>query len=180
MNKPLVLSLILVGALGYFMGSYFGFSGSKSIADKKLLSNLEEIKKTFPQPADSNIISGQVEFVGDNFVRLSTPASNPFDEAPNLREVIVAKSTTIVRSESKPIEVIKKEQADYQKKILTWKPGSSTAEPVLPTNFIEKEISISDIKIGDRLVVEADSQIRMVKEFIALKITVQATVIPLN
>jgi hypothetical protein len=173
MNKPLVASLILVGALGYFAGSRYGGRNSVVTKDQKMQNSLEEVRKTFPQLPDSNSITGQVESVNDNVIKLSTPALNPFDESPSVRKVVVTKSTKIIKSESKSAETIKKEQADYQKNISVWKPGSSEPAPLPPANFVKKEIFISDIKNGDRLIVEAVDSIRMVEEFTATSIEVQ-------
>jgi len=176
MNKQIFAGIIIVvviaaGVIGYMIGT--SSIGGVLGGDASLRAKLEEVKKMFPTMPDSNFISGQVKSVSGNVIILNTPTSNPFDESPVIREITVTSATKIVKNENKSPETIQKEQEAYQKKMASFKPGSTDTLATPPMPFIEKEISVSDIKEGDQINVEAETQIRMVEKFEAVKITVQ-------
>ena len=177
MNKQQIIGIIIVVALvaggaGYMMGRGGGVPalGGLSSSDQ---AKFDAAKKMFPPPPDSNFIYGQAKSVSGNVITLNTPISNPFDESPTVRQVTVTSSTKIVKNENKSVATMQQEQQAYQKKISSWKPSSTDTPPTLPMPFTEKEISISDIKAGDQLSIEAVTQIRMLEKFDATKITVQ-------
>lgn len=175
MVSMLVVVALVAGFVGYMLGSgskggSLGLGGGLSTSDKE---KLEEVKKMFPQMPDSNYISGQVKSVSGKTITLNTPKSNPFDEAPTVRQVSVTSKTKIVRNENRSPEVVQKEQEAYQKKMASWKPGSSETPPTPPMYSVEKEISISDIKANDQISIEAATQVRMLEKFEAVKIIVQ-------
>jgi hypothetical protein len=87
--------------------------------------------------------------------------------------VTVTSATKIIRNENKSPATVQAEQKAYMDKMSTWKPGSTGTLPIPPTPFTEKNISISDIKVGDQLNVEAATPIRMLEKFTAVKINVQ-------
>lgn len=177
MDKQLITLIIVVaivaGSIGYVLGTSTTGGGIIGIGDSSLEAKLDEVKKMFPPTPDSNTVYGQVKSVEGEFIVLDTPPSNPFDESPKARQVTVTDATKIVRMENKDMETIQKEQEDFQKKISSWKPDTADSPPTPPVPFIEKEISLSDIKVGDQLNVEASTLIRMKAEFTATKILVQ-------
>jgi len=164
--------IVLAGGIGYMIGisSKSGVLGS---SDSALQAKLDEVKKMFPVMPDSNFVYGQVKSVSGNVITLNTPKTNPFDESPTVRQVTVTSATKIIRNENKSPATVQAEQKAYMDKMSTWKPGSTGTLPIPPTPFTEKNISISDIKVGDQLNVEAATKIRMLEKFTAVKINVQ-------
>ena len=179
MSKQVIAGVVIVvaivaGVIGYMIGA--SVSGGALVGgDAALRAKLEEVKKMFPPLPDSNFVFGQVKSVSGSVITLSTPTTNPFDESPKVREVTVTGSTKIVKNENKSPETMQKELEAYQKKMSAWKPGSTDTPPAPPEPFVEQEISLSDIKADDQISVEANSPIRMVEKFEAVKITLQMT-----
>ena len=184
MNKEQVSAVVIVVALvagyvGYMVGVSSKGGVSNSNSDSALQAKLDEVKKMFPPMPDSNFVYGQVKSVNGNVITLSTPPSNPFDESPATRQITVDSSTKIVKNENKSSEIIQGEQEAYQKKMSAWKPGSTDTPPTPPMPFIEKKVSVSEIKEGDQLSVEAATKIRMQEKFTAIKIVVQTSMAPI-
>lgn len=175
MNKPLIATILIIGFVGYILGARFGSKTTIIGGDATLQAKLEEVKKLFPAIPDSSFVEGKVKSVNGNEVTLDTPGRHPFDESPTTRKIQITSSTKIVKNEIKSSEVYKNDIDAYNKKLSTWKPGSSSLPPTPPTNFTEKEISVSEIKEGMEVSVEADSLIRMVESFEATKIVVQVS-----
>lgn len=183
MNKQKIVGMmigviVLAGGIGYMVGRGGGVPslGGLSTSDQ---AKLEAAKKMFPPMPDSNFVFGQVKSVSGKVITLSTPTNNPFDESPTERQVTVTSATKIVKNEFKSPETMQKEQEAYTKKMSSWKPGSTTeAPPTPPMPFVEKQVSISDIKVGDQINVEAANKIRFVEKFDATKISIQFSAAP--
>ncbi len=173
MNKPLIVTILIIGFVGYIIGAKYGnktmIGGLDSVSQEKL----EKVEKMFPPIPDSNFITGSVVSLDGQVITLNTPPANPLDESPQTRKVTVANNTKIIKREMKSPETIKKEQDVYQKKVSMQKPGSSDPLPISPEPFIEKELAIVDLMVGDHLNIEAATQIRMLEKFEAIKIIVE-------
>lgn len=165
-----VVVAVVAGLGGYLSAGRISVPGVAGGCDK-LQAKLDEVKKILPVPPDTNFVSGQVEAVNGNVITLKTQNVNPFDESPRVRQVTVTDATKIIKNESKQPDVFQKEQEAYQKKMSAWKPGSADTLPVPPVSYTEKEISLSDIKPGDQLNVEAANKVGMVANFEAMKVT---------
>lgn len=170
-SKKFLWTIVVVAILAGGVGYAFGSTGGGVLGGD--WAKLEEVKKMFPQMPDTNLISGQVKAVGDDTLTLSTPRTNPFDESPVSRQVVVTEDTKIIKNVNKSAAEMKKEQEAYQKKMSEWKPGGTSTPPTPPMPFVEETISLSDIKENDQISVEAATQIRMSEKFEAVKIMVQ-------
>jgi hypothetical protein len=137
-----VTALVVLVAV-CFVSYQVGYrSGASGTA--AIQAKLDEVKKFFPPlPEDSKLLSGYVESVSGDVITVKTTASDPFNGSSTFREVVVASTTKIIQSEPKPS-----------------RPNT------------EKEISVSDIKTGVPISVEAASSIKNAARFDAVKITI--------
>lgn len=159
--ETIIITALFAGALGYAAG----------ISNKKQNANLVQPRIPAAEMPDSNFLFGTVDGVNGSVITLNTPSG---DDAPQARQVTVTSGTKIIRFENKPAEIIKKEQAEYAKKMASYKPTSDTPPPPSPHLYVEKEVTISDINPGDKLSVEAKEMLRLKKEFNAVKISLQS------
>ncbi len=173
MNKPLIVTILIIGFVGYIIGAKYGnktmIGGLDSVSQEKL----EKVEKMFPPIPDSNFVTGSVVSLDGQVITLNTPPVNPLDESPQTRKVTVTDNTKIIKREMKSSETIKKEQDAYQKKVSTRKSGSADPLPISPEPFVEKELAVLDLMVGDHLNIEAATQIRMLEKFEAVKIIVE-------
>lgn len=162
----IALALVVGAAVGYF------------VAGSRYSAQLERAKKALPTTPFVNVISGKVKSVSGNVVTVTvSPSPNPFDEWPTTRQVVVTKSAKIVKQEQKDPKVFQTEFAQYQQEAQKGiKPG--TAPPTLPLPYVEKEISISDLKAGDTISVDAGKDVKTAASFDAVKITVTGIAAP--
>jgi hypothetical protein len=184
-QKIFVLALIVLSfALGYLLG----LGGSAQVLVDKyeseiatLQSQIERAKKFFPSSPEIRVLSGAIQEIKNNTIFLKSGASlNPFEELPEVREVIVTENTKIIRQKPKDSELLQKETADYQKAFEKAQKESSatTIFPTPPMPFTEEEIKIADLKVGDQITVEANENIKTKTSFEASRIIVQEMIGP--
>jgi len=137
-------------------------------------------------PATSNFeiknVSGQVIAVQGDAVILKIAPLEPLADS-NLDERIVKidAGTKIYALEQKDPAQYQSEMAEFNKKMQEQlknppKPDQAPSNIVLPEFFIKKEISLSDIKVGEKINVTAtDKDIKNTKQFSAAEITIQPT-----
>ena len=171
-NKNILIVGVVVGIIiGFVGGRYLSFGGalmgSGSVAE--LEAKIEKAKKLFPSMPDMRSVSGTIETIKENSLTIKTPPSmNPFEDLPEKREVIVTSATKIIRLVQKDPKVFQKEMEAIQKPM---KPGEPVQPP--PTPFIEKAISLKDLKVGDQVSAEAGENIKEKARFDATRIVVQ-------
>lgn len=189
MNKSLILIVLVIGlafVLGFGLGYWLGASGEDSKLQSQigeLQSQIEKAKQFFPSTPDLFSISGTVKEVkSDSVVIEAFPSSNPFEELPLMREVVVTEETVIVKQEPKDPKVFQAEQEEYQEALQEAQqavggPGAPPAAANLPPppNFFEEvELAIEDLAVGDQVSVEAGRNIKTETRFEAVRIVLQA------
>jgi len=172
----IVVALVVGGAVGYVTAGY-------QYSDK-----LEMAKTAFPSQPTMQIVSGTIQSISGNTITIQTPPSiNPFEDLPTVREVTVTSETKILKSEPKEPAVFQKEVEAYQKAMSASasKPGEQAPAaganlPIPPQPFTETELSISDLKTGDMITVDAGKDVKTATSFDAVKITLGGTVAALT
>lgn len=165
-NIRTVLALVACVALGY-VGASVQYS-----------DRLNRAQAAFPRQQAMMTVSGTIERIAGNTITLqSSPSANPFMDVPTVRDITVTNSTTIVKSEPKEPAVLKREidayQTALQKAYPTGPNSSCTAETTFlipPTPIAETAISLAGLKTGDFIIVDADKDVTILKNFEARKI----------
>jgi len=192
-NKFLILVIggVLGISIGFFIEYFFTQKAiSKLTKEKKEyeleiqkaekeIKRLEKIiKEVLPPPKEIFALGGEVRKVKANSLIIEVPQIHPLEKTPTQREVMVTKETKIVRVVPKSPEVYEKEMQQYHLKekelfekekrgvvIKSW--------PSPPTPFEEKEIELKEIKIGNKVSVIANEDIKFAKKFKAVKINLE-------
>lgn len=131
-----------------------------------------------PIPGGVRNLGGIVESVSDSGFTLKLSAADPFaSKGPSVRNVSVDERTVIERLLQKDNATIQKEQTAFMEKLKKAQEGGSASAdsaPLTPPEpFTREKISLSDIKAGDMVLVFADEDISIVKQFIAAKVSLQ-------
>lgn len=120
-------------------------------------------------------IDGQITGTKDNEIIFKIRPTDPFDD-PEL-DYRIAKFDDF----TKFYQLIRKDQSQYEKEIIEYDKkiqdqtkDSVTIQRVLPPEeFIKKEISFNNIKIGQQIIASSRDNISTAKEFVASEIIVQ-------
>lgn len=170
-SKIFSVSFLVVGLVA---GYLYGSSSVKS--EYEII--FEKVKSVLPAlPEEIKSLTGPVQEVGEDYLTIKTAGSgNPLEEWPEIRKVLITEKTQIIRVVSKELSVIKKEMADFQKES-TRLLASGKNLPPPPVSFEEKEINLSDIKVGEIVMVESSVNIKTSSEFEASSLRINS---PLN
>jgi len=164
----IVIALVIGLAGGYFWG---GAAVTASYAPK-----IAAVNALFPIPQNLTSLTGQVEGISGNTLTLKTASlsANPFvGNIPTVREVTVTDATAIAQLAPKDQATFQKETQDFQQQIKN--ATSALAGAAAPSPFASTTISLSDIKVGDAVVVTAGENILNAASFSAVSIDVQPT-----
>ena len=179
-NKSGALKIVAPVAtliIGVVVGFMFG-SGQSNPETVKLQAQIEAAKKIFPPIPEMRSISGKVLSVSGNTMTIESITSmNPFETLPKERVVTITSATKLVSLEQKDQASFQKEMTEFSKKISSVKPGDTaqTTPTMPPMPFNEKTVSLSDIKVGEMVNIEANENIKDQASFIATKITTTPT-----
>jgi hypothetical protein len=198
MKKTFIISIVVAVvflALGYLLGLSAQPSGSVAGLSQLVKGNdtfkagWEAAKTRMVEsgyvPMDTNIklqnINGTVKEIKNGAITLTVRPLEPLaDPSLNERTVKIDSKTQIFKLEPKDQKVYQQELADFNKKIKAQvKPGqvpsvSNSALP--PIAFIQKLVSLADIKAGDKIDVTSgnDEDIKSAKTFKASNIIISA------
>jgi len=166
----IVIALIVGGAIGYAAAGY-QYSGK-----------LEKAREAFPSQSMMQTVSGTIQSISGNTITIQTsPSINPFEDLPTMRTVTVTSETKIIKSEPKDPAVFQKEMEAYQKatSVSAPKPGELAPAgadlPTPPQPFTETALSLSDLTVGDMVIVDAGKDVKTAASFEAVKITLGGT-----
>lgn len=166
-----IATLIIGVIVGYMVG--VGQTGQSNPEVARLQAQIDEAKKMFPPMPEMRSISGKVLSISGSTVTIESMASvNPFETLPKERTITVTSTTKLISMEQKDQASFQKEMEAFSKQMSSVKPGSAQSAPIMPPMpFSEKSISLSDIKVGEMINVEADENIKEKASFTAIKIT---------
>ncbi len=183
-KKQVVISSVIVALIVGLVGGYFwGYARGGMAVTASYAPKIVEVSKLFP-PAPTSMLSlsGQVKSINGSVVTLDvgslTPDPFAVENFPEVREVTVANAAKITKMVQKDPAELQQEVEAYTKQAVN---VSATAGvvPVGPSEgpvpFTEKNISLSDIKMGDMVIVTAGSDIMSAPSFTATAIQDQVT-----
>jgi len=169
----LVIGLIL----GYIWGSFSsqekafnqGLDQGRKEIEEKYQTKIEELYPTVPEPEEIFSVSGEIKEIKDETLTVETTyyPVNPFEETKTeTKTVRITEATEFVKQVQKSPEELEKEGEAFRKAM------EETPEAAIlpPEPFKELTISFSDLKVGDRITIEAEENIKGKTEFGAKKI----------
>ncbi|MFZ2621383.1 MAG: hypothetical protein WAX37_02680 [Minisyncoccia bacterium] len=159
-----IVSVILGLVVGVAVGMVVS-SGSPQLGVGLSATQIEKLKKMFPIMTELRNISGTVKEISGNVVtvKIAEP-SNPFDQYPTERQVVIDSETSVTKS-------VQSDQKEFQKQWDAYiKSNSKTSTP--PSPIKEVNINLSDIKVGDVISVLADHNIKNEIKFTGKKVLV--------
>lgn len=120
-------------------------------------------------------IDGQITEIQDDKITFKIRLINPFDD-PEL-DYRITKPDEL----TKFYQLMRKDQSQYEKEIIEYEKkmqeqakDSAIIQPITPPEeFIRKEISLNDLKVGQQIIASSQDSIRFAKEFTASEIIVQ-------
>lgn len=139
---PIIVSLVIGAILGAVIGGQFYYY-KKGIADAR--AKLEKAGVLTPLPTESNSVFGKVSnFDGQKMIVEAFPAYDPLasDRKPIFKNAVLTTETSAFKRVNNP------------------KFGTPKSTP-----FYDEGINLSDISVGDQVVVEADENILNKSEF---------------
>ncbi len=116
-------------------------------------------------------ISGNVISVSDNKITVKTI---PLDI---LSDPVLEERTVVIDSSTKIYKIFKKSDQEYQEEVNRMKETGDYSQLADSADgsvsmFYNKEVNKSELKIGDQLLIEAENDIKNLKELSAVKITI--------
>ena len=152
-----LIVFLLILTLGYNLGKNQGYQLGQQDTETKYQQKIEEVFPTIPQPEEIYFYSGEITEIEGKTITLkaSVPRTNPLaEEKFEIKKVNVKEATEIVkRIERTPEEM-----------------GAPTTPEEMIEPFKEEEISFSDLKVGNEIIVSSESNIKGVSEFTASKV----------
>lgn len=172
---------VVAFVLGLFIGAQFlkgGLSQDNTFeagwnSAKKRLADSPQFGPMASGPAEVSKLSGVVQMIDGNKITISINPVEPLAD-PNLdtRVVIVGDATTIVRIVPRDSQELQAEIDAFMKEMR--EPLDAGQEsPVPPIPVTREDVQLVDIKVDDRVVVVAETNIKDVKEFAITNIEIQ-------
>ena len=147
--------IFIIFIIGIFIGFMLGLSkgGPKSPSEP-------EIQKMIS-------VSGSIKSIdiGPGKLTIQSEQSPTPENLPQSREILISQNTRIVRIEEKEKSRFESEYQDYLDNLQS---GNANINP--PISVIETEISLGDLKIGDKIIAFADHDIKDSRSFEAVEI----------
>lgn len=175
LKKAYVAAALLVGVLlGFGAGFWYGSRGAAaSFASASLVKQVEKAKALFATIADMRSVDGVITKINGNIITIQASSStNPFDELPTTRNVIVAQNTKVILRQPKDPREFQKEVLAFQKanaERIAARTPATPGSPLLP--YLENEATLKDLKVNDRITAESATNIKTLTEFKATRIS---------
>jgi len=183
-----VAILIPIGAAVMASGLVFGYlTGLEQAATQKEIGYqgaVQDIRKKldesgiFMRPGEIRSLLGQVTGIGAGYIDIrvnSVLRVNPLDEQPPTeRRIFVSANTKLVKAKAKTLAEAQAEKAALResiKKYLADKAAGKDAEsPPMPDQGSETAMTLSELGLGDNVMVNADHDILYAQSFLATDI----------
>lgn len=174
------IGAILVGALIGACASYLYLRQAPSGTENTYQAGFDAARKLVEESSvgpmlqaasDLRTVSGTVTLVSGNRITIHTQSMDPFLDPSLLdRTIIVSGDTKIISLSQKDQKVVQAEMEEFMKRVQSG--VSMTQTVVAPEPFTRVNVSISDIKVGDMIIVTASENIKTMKEFTASEIQI--------
>jgi len=178
-SKTIIIILILISfGFGYFIGSDIATDKTWQKAKERLDEYI-----TWPEEMEITSISGEVQQIQGNKISLKISPLEPLaDPSLDYRVVEVDEDTEFYRLLEKNEEQYQKEIEEFDQRTegeMIGPEGEVTeaAEIAPPDSYTQEEISLADIEVGQRINVRTEENIKEVKQFKAVSVTVQVVLI---
>lgn len=175
MTKKTQLFIIILIVLIFF-GLGYAFSSLKNKrpandtfkagwdASQKRISD-SGILRSDKENVEMRQVLGEIKEINDNKITLKVQAFGLLSDASlDMRIIVVDSATKIYSLEIKNLKEYGAELSAYNKLPQNKKPATP------PDNFKKTEISISDLQVGQMIIIKADKDIKELKEFNATEI----------
>lgn len=167
-----IAALIIGAIMGFIVGA-----GQPSSEVAHLQAQIESAKKFFPSIPEMRSVSGTIKNIsGDTVTIESANAANPFEVLPAERTITITSDTKITSLDQKDQAMFQKEMAEFSKTAMAPRAGDTMVMPPMP--FTEKNIKLSDLKVGMTISAEASENIKEKASFVAVKITASTAMMP--
>ncbi|MDP2736685.1 MAG: hypothetical protein Q8O59_02770 [bacterium] len=156
-------------------------AGMKAAYDRLIARGRADIAMFGYGYQESKIIDGKIKEIKDGQISLDVYPINPLaDPALDQRIIKVDETTKIYKQAEKTAEQIKqdneafnKQMAEFNQKMKEQPVGQPPMPPRPPEPFGKQEIKLTDLKVGDQIMITAEDDIHAAKEFTAEEISVQ-------
>ena len=167
--RGLVLTLVLVGAS--YAAYQFGYQRGLG------MSSLSQARDGQPASTETRMLFGTVGSISGNEIALKDVKRIPgVASGQNVQSasvvVTIGQTTVVERLIQKSAALISAELSAYSRS-LKKELSTSTASAVPPEPFTRQAISLSNVKVGDYVVVISDQDISTLNAFTATRIEVQ-------
>lgn len=121
---------------------------------------------------DTRSVRGSIDSIsGDRISVRIRPLEPLADPALDRRVILTNNTTKVLRLDQKDSQLFQQEMNAFFEKIQKNKNPKEPAVP--PEPFVKTLINVSDLKVGDRIVVLASEDIKVAKEFVASEIQME-------
>ena len=179
-----IFTIIIIAIIFFGLGFYLSSIYKPVAGDNTFEAGWEAAKQRLSETGFMSLIEGmeiksvdgEVKQIQDNKISLKIRPLEPLAD-PDLDNRIVE-----VDQNTKIYKLVEKDQAQYQKEMEEFNrrmeeqmknPEAVTELVVPPEPYNKEEISLADIKVGQRIAVSAQENIKDKKQFKAVEITVQ-------
>ena len=126
---------------------------------------------------ESKNIGGQIKKIEKNIIVLRVDPVNALaDPQLDIRNILISKNTKIYKQVEKSSEEREKDIKIFDQKMKKFSAdiqNKNIIPPLPPNPFKKIEIKLSDLQVGDKIIVNAYQDIHNQKEFCALEIVLQ-------
>lgn len=123
---------------------------------------------------DVRSVQGSIESIQGERISIRIRPLEPLaDPVLDSRVVVVNGATKVLRLEPKNPQLFQKEMEEFFEKLKKNKVYTDSISP--PESFIKTDISVGDLKVGDRIIVLSGENIKVAREFLATEIRIEAT-----
>lgn len=163
----------------------FAFVLGAGLSGTYYFFKIKEIKKYFPPTPEFASVIGEVISVSPEAITIKAIniPGNPFEELPKERRVLVSENTPIVSLSNRSGADFEKEMAEYARQqtfiqcsgLGSFAPTVKVSDKPLPapSPYFEERLGTSDLKPGDRILIDARGGIKYKEEFSVIRIVVQ-------
>ena len=172
--KKIIVLVAIAVVVGCLLGYTFGYSrGSKAVV-ASYTGKVAEVSKFFPSSQEVFSLSGKIKNIKNDVITIDADpiTINPFlkENYPSVRQITVNNSTLITKIEQKNLQTFQKEMLAYQKLMQQNSVKETSIVNLLPKQFSENKMALSDLVAGDTITVAASSNISAATSFTATKI----------
>lgn len=179
-----IITIIIIAlgsfALGFFISDYNPLAANQEDTFEAGWQAAEErLRETgyFPSLPEEeiNFVNGEIKEINGNKISLNINPLEPLaDPELDIRIIEVGENTKIYQTEKKDHEEYQSEMEEFNEAMQAEIDNPEIMAGLTPPEpFTEKEINLSLLQAGHQILVQAEEDIRNIKQFKVIKIVVQ-------